>query len=86
MKDITIYTTNACPYCFHAKALLTKKGLKFTEIDVTHDRATRAVMTQRAHGRSTVPQIFIGTQHVGGCDDLYDLDEAGQLDPLLASA
>ena len=86
MKDITIYTTKSCSYCFHAKALLTKKGLKFNEIDVTHDRATRVAMTQRAHGRGTVPQIFIGTQHVGGCDDLYDLDEAGQLDPLLVSA
>ena len=86
MKDVTIYTTNSCPYCFQAKALLNKKGVKFTEIDVTYDRATRAKMTERANGRSTVPQIFIGQKHVGGCDDLYDLDEAGQLDPLLVAA
>lgn len=86
MKDVTVYTTNACPYCFQAKALLKKKGVKFTEIDVTYDRAKRAAMTQRANGRSTVPQIFIGQQHVGGCDDLYELDEAGQLDPLLVAA
>ena len=86
MKDITIYTTNSCPYCFHAKALLNKKGVKFNEIDVTFDRATRAKMTEQAHGRSTVPQIFIVAHHVGGCDDLYDLDEAGQLDPLLELA
>ena len=86
MKDVTIYTTNSCPYCFHAKTLLSKKGVKFNEIDVTFDRATRAKMTERAGGRTSVPQIFIGTQHVGGCDDLFDLDEAGRLDPLLASA
>lgn len=86
MKEITIYTTNSCPYCFRAKALLNKKGLKFKEIDVTYDRAARAIMAQRAHGRSTVPQIFIGSQHVGGSDDLFDLDKAGQLDQLLVSA
>ncbi|MEO6608439.1 MAG: glutaredoxin 3 [Aestuariivirga sp.] len=86
MKDVTIYTTNSCPYCFQAKALLNKKGVKFTEIDVTYDRATRAAMSKLAHGRTTVPQIFIGGQHVGGCDDLYDLDDAGQLDPLLVAA
>lgn len=86
MKDVTIYTTSSCPYCFQAKALLSKKGVKFHEIDVSHDRATRAAMTKLANGRTTVPQIFIGQQHVGGCDDLYDLDDAGQLDPLLAAA
>ena len=86
MNDVTIYTTRSCPYCFHAKALLEKKGVTYNEIDVSFDRATRAAMTQRANGRSTVPQIFIGQQHVGGCDDLYDLDEAGQLDPLLELA
>jgi glutaredoxin 3 len=86
MKDVTIYTTNSCPYCFRAKALLAEKGVKFNEIDVTYDRATRAKMTERAQGRTTVPQIFIGPQHVGGCDDLYALEDEGRLDPLLASA
>jgi glutaredoxin 3 len=86
MKDVTIYTTNACGYCFRAKALLAKKGVKFNEIDVSYDRAMRAKMSERAGGRTTVPQIFIGSQHVGGCDDLYDLERAGKLDPLLVPA
>ncbi len=66
-----------------AKRLLTRKGAPFTEIDVGRDPAARQLMTQRAGGRRTVPQIFIGAQHVGGCDDLHDLDAAGKLDPLL---
>ena len=85
MSPVTIYTTRYCPYCTSAKALLTKKNVAFHEVDVTGDHAARGVMSQRANGRTTVPQIFIGDRHVGGCDDLYDLDESGQLDPLLAA-
>ncbi len=83
MSSITIYTTRFCPYCGSAKDLLRKKGVGFDEVDVTGDHAGRRRMTERANGRTTVPQIFIGERHVGGCDDLYDLDEAGQLDALL---
>lgn len=82
---ITIYTTRYCPYCHAAKALLNKKGVAFDEIDVS-DPALRQKMTARANGRRTVPQIFIGERHVGGCDDLHDLDEQGRLDPLLQAA
>jgi glutaredoxin 3 len=85
MPKIEIYTTRFCSYCRAAKDLLNRKGASFTEIDVTGDWEARAIMTKRANGASTVPQIFIGTTHVGGCDDLYDLDEAGGLDPLLAA-
>jgi glutaredoxin 3 len=84
MKPVEIYTTPLCGYCHAAKRLLTQKGVAFTEIDVSRDPAQRAVMTERAHGGRTVPQIFIGGQHIGGCDDLYALDRAGRLDPLLA--
>lgn len=84
MRPVEIYTTPMCPYCFAAKRLLQKKGAKFTEIDVSRDPALRATMTQRANGRRTVPQIFIGGQHVGGSDDLHALDHAGKLDPMLA--
>jgi glutaredoxin 3 len=82
MVAIEIYTTGYCPYCRWAKDLLRKKNLEFNEIDVS-DYKCRAEMTARANGRTTVPQIFIGSVHVGGCDDLYALDEAGKLDPLL---
>jgi glutaredoxin 3 len=81
---ITIYTTSACPYCHAAKALLARKGAAFEEIDV-QDPALRRQMMLRANGRHTVPQIFIGETHVGGCDDLHELDRRGALDPLLAS-
>ena len=84
MSRITIYTTRFCPYCISAKELLRRKKVTFDEVDVTGDQAGRRAMTERASGRTTVPQIFIGERHVGGCDDLFDLDEAGQLDPLLA--
>jgi len=83
MAPVEIYTTPFCPYCFDAKALLKKKRVAFTEIDVSRDRDLRKKMTARANGRTTVPQIFIGTTHVGGCDDLYALDDAGKLDALL---
>lgn len=84
MPPVEIYTTPFCPYCHDAKALLKKKNVDFNEIDVSRDRSLRVRMTERAHGRTTVPQIFIGATHVGGCDDLYALDDAGELDPLLA--
>ena len=83
MANVEIYTADYCPYCHRAKALLSQKNVEFTEYDVTVDREGRAAMTQRANGRTTVPQIFIGSTHVGGCDDLYELDSAGGLDPLL---
>ncbi len=86
MSPVEIYTTPYCPYCFDAKALLKQKGVAFNEIDVSGDRERKAEMVQRAHGRMTVPQIFIGATHVGGCDDLYALEEAGKLDPLLNAA
>ncbi len=81
---ITIYTTPYCPYCHAAKALLKKKGVAFDEIDV-QDSTRRQQMMLRSNGRRTVPQIFIGEQHVGGSDDIHELDRRGQLDPLLAS-
>jgi glutaredoxin 3 len=84
MNQIEIYTTRYCPYCHAAKRLLSSKGVEFTEIDVSGDPKGRAAMAARANGRMTVPQIFIGATHVGGCDDLYALEQAGELDPLLA--
>ncbi|SEM47664.1 glutaredoxin 3 [Gemmobacter aquatilis] len=84
MKPVEIYTTPTCPYCLAAKRLLTKKGAAFTEIDVSRDPDLRMAMMQRAAGRRTVPQIFIGGQHVGGSDDIHALDHEGKLDALLA--
>lgn len=84
MKPVEIYTTPTCPYCVAAKRLLTKKGVAFTDIDVSRDPSLRDAMTRRANGARTVPQIFIGGKHVGGSDDLQELDHAGQLDPMLA--
>ncbi|MCF4167043.1 glutaredoxin 3 [Zavarzinia compransoris] len=86
MADVTIFTTQFCPYCHRAKYLLQEKGVGFTEIDVTMDNAKRKEMTAMAGGRRTVPQIFIGDTHVGGCDDLYALDRAGKLDSLLTAS
>ena len=83
MPSITIYTKSWCPYCSAAKKLLSDKGVDFTEIDIEKKPEARAEMIQKAKGRSTVPQIFIGEKHVGGCDDLYALDDRGQLEPLL---
>jgi glutaredoxin 3 len=85
MPKIVIYTKATCPYCIRAKALLTEKGAAFDEIPVDFDMPKRDEMISRAGGSSTVPQIFIGERHVGGCDDLLALDYAGQLDPLLAA-
>jgi glutaredoxin 3 len=84
MRPVEIYTTPICPYCHAAKRLLERKGVSYREIDVSRDPALRAAMTQRANGRRTVPQIFIGEMHVGGSDDLHALDHAGKLDRLLA--
>jgi glutaredoxin 3 len=85
MPPVEIFTTRWCPYCHAAKGLLTRKGVPFTEIDVTGDWDGRKKMIQRANGRTTVPQIFIGATHVGGSDELHALERAGKLDPLLAS-
>ncbi|MEZ5799104.1 MAG: glutaredoxin 3 [Paracoccaceae bacterium] len=84
MKTVEIYTTPYCPYCHAAKRLLDRKGISYRETDVSRDPALRAAMVQRANGRRTVPQIFIGDLHVGGSDDLHALDHQGRLDPLLA--
>jgi glutaredoxin 3 len=84
MPAITIYTTTYCPYCVKAKDLLKRKGATWTEVNAEDD-AVREAMIVKAGGRRTVPQIFIGETHVGGCDDLYALDKAGKLDALLAS-
>lgn len=84
MPKVVIYTTMLCPYCSMAKRLLNSKGVQYQEIAIDRDQGKRAEMMERS-GRRTVPQIFIGATHVGGCDDLHDLDAAGELDPLLAS-
>jgi glutaredoxin 3 len=80
---IDIYTIRYCPYCQDAKELLTGKGVEFHEIDASGNREVRQEMMARANGRSTFPQIFIGATHIGGCDDLYALEQAGKLDKLL---
>ncbi|MFY9656215.1 MAG: glutaredoxin 3 [Methylocystis sp.] len=85
MPKVVIYTTSSCPYCIAAKRLLTQKGVTFEEISVDGDAVGRSKMAERAGARRTVPQIFIGESHIGGCDDLYTLEEAGRLDALLAS-
>jgi glutaredoxin 3 len=84
MPDVTIYTTPYCPYCQMAKGLLKKKSAAFTEIDVS-DSSQRMAMRARSHGRNSVPQIFIGNTHVGGCDDIHALEAQGKLDGLLAA-
>jgi glutaredoxin 3 len=82
MKTIVIYTTLTCPYCVSAKALLKRKGLSYNEINATNPEI-REEMIQKAGGRRSVPQIFIGDEHIGGCDDLYALDKDGKLDEIL---
>lgn len=84
MPDIIIYTKDYCPYCVKAKTLLKRKSKDFREVDITRDEALQKEMVEKSGGRKTVPQIFIGSTHVGGCDDLYALDAAGKLDALLA--
>ncbi len=83
MANVTLYTTRLCPYCHMAKELLRSKGAEIDEIDVSGQRELRAEMSQKAGGRSTVPQIWIGETHVGGCDDLYVLEREGKLDQML---
>jgi len=85
MAQVEIYTTRFCGYCRSAKALLVRKGVTFSEVDVTGDHEGRSRMVERANGRMTVPQIFIGATHVGGSDDLYRLDSEGKLDALLTA-
>lgn len=84
MAKVEIYTTMICPYCYRAKRLLDERGVKYEEIDVMADPKRRAEMVQRAGGRTSVPQVFINGEHVGGSDDLYALDRAGRLAPMLA--
>ena len=86
MARVEIYTKAFCPYCFRAKRLLDEKGAKYEEFDITLGGARRTEMLERANGRTTVPQIFIGGHHVGGSDDLHALEREGQLDPMLAAA
>ena len=85
MAQVEIYTTPFCGYCRMAKRLLDQKGVGYAETDLMADPSQRAVMMQRAQGRRSVPQIFIGGTHVGGCDDLYALERAGRLDVSLAA-
>jgi glutaredoxin 3 len=83
MQTVKIYTTPFCPYCVRAKSLLSKKGVDFEEVDVMMDDKARIEMQARSGGARTVPQIFVGQTYVGGCDELYALEKAGGLDPLL---
>lgn len=86
MTSVEIYTTTICPYCVRAKALLQKKGVAYLELNIETDEALRDAMMERSGGRRTVPQIFVGDRHIGGCDDLYALERQGGLDPLLGLA
>lgn len=86
MVDVTIYTRMMCGYCAAAKRLLDRKGVSYTEHDASFSPELRQEMIQRANGRATFPQIFVGEVHVGGCDDLHALEDTGRLDTLLAGA
>lgn len=83
MKPVTIYTRPMCPFCWRATALLNDKNVKFEEINAGFSAKLRAEMIQRSNGGSSYPQIFIGGQHIGGCDEMMGLDRAGKLDGLL---
>lgn len=85
MQTVEIYTSPLCGYCHMAKRLLSSKSVSFVEVDLSKQPGKRAEMLQRAGGKHTVPQIFIGGTHVGGCDDLMALERAGKLDPMLAA-
>lgn len=85
MQSVEIYTSPLCGFCHAAKRLLTQKGVNFAEVDIARQPEKRAEMMQRANGGRTVPQIFVGDTHVGGCDDLFALERAGKLDALLAA-
>ncbi|MGH8312978.1 MAG: glutaredoxin 3 [Gammaproteobacteria bacterium] len=84
MQPVTVYSTRVCPYCMRAKALLQSKHIAYTEYLVDQEPARRVEMQQKSGGQRSVPQIFIGERHVGGCDELYALDRRGDLDRLLA--
>ncbi|HXP77070.1 MAG TPA: glutaredoxin 3 [Stellaceae bacterium] len=86
MPRVEIYSTMFCPYCARAKSLLERKGVKYENFDIIEDSSKREEMLKRANGRTSVPQIFINGEHIGGCDDLYALDRAGKLDPKLGHA
>ena len=85
MAKVEIYTWRLCPFCIRAKALLDRKGVDYLEYAIDGDRAARAAMAERSGGRTSLPEIFIDDQHIGGCDELHALDRAGELDPLLAA-
>ena len=85
MASVTLYTTRFCPYCVRAKHLLDRKGVAYREISVDGNAELRREMMQRS-GRHTVPQIWIGARHVGGCDELYELERRGELDAALRAA
>lgn len=85
MADVEIYTRMMCGYCARAKRLLAMRGVDYKEISIDGDQGSRAAMIQRADGRTTVPQIFINGEHVGGCDDLFELEQNGKLAELLAA-
>ena len=85
MAEVVIYTRKFCGFCTAAKSLLSSKGASFRELDGTFDSAIRQEMIQKSNGGSTFPQIFINDQHIGGCDDLHELDRAGKLDTLLGA-
>ena len=86
MTQVTIYTKPFCPYCVRAVSLLEQKGVAFTEVEAAFDPDKRQEMIQRSGGRATFPQIFVGDQHIGGCDDMMALERSGRLDPLLKAA
>jgi len=86
MPRVEIYSTLFCPYCARAKILLERKGVKYINFDIIEDVSKRDEMLKRAGGRTSVPQIFIDGEHIGGCDELYALDRAGKLDPKLGRA
>ncbi len=84
MNKVIIYTKSICPYCVKAKALLDRKNCKYQEINIENDESLRSEMMLKSSGRKTVPQIFIGDYHVGGCDDLYELEQNNKLDNLIS--
>ena len=85
MAEVELYTTPFCPYCVRARALLERKGVAYTDIDIIGEPARRAEMVRRAGGRTSVPQIFIGGEHIGGSDELLELDRNGELDAKLGT-
>lgn len=86
MAAVTIYTRPMCPYCVRAVSLLKQKGVDFEEIDADFDPEKKKEMVQRANGARTFPQIFVGDEHIGGCDEMLALDRSGKLDPMLSNA